>query len=309
MQNDRYRGLKPNWVLLDSQSNCDIFCNPQLLKNIRPANDDAKLRLVSNGGELITNQIGDIPNYGTVWYSPDSLANILSLSNVRQKFNVAYRAGPEDPTPCFDVTRTDGSTMRFYEHSIGLYVHEVDSSNDISDKKLIKSDYLYSFLQTVETNESNFTKRQIRQAKEARILYAKIGRPSHAKYLKILNNNLIRDCKITSEDAKIALHIYGPDKATVKGKTVRRQPSRVPVTPLSHLPESIIEFHSQVTLCVDILFVNGVPFLHTISKNIQLRTIEELTSHSYKIIIILYSKCCGLVLGERLHCRAYSRRW
>ena len=66
MQSDRYRGLKSNWVLLDSQSNCDIFCNPQLLKNIRPVNDDAKLRLVSNGGELITNQIGDIPNYGTV---------------------------------------------------------------------------------------------------------------------------------------------------------------------------------------------------------------------------------------------------
>jgi len=220
MQSDRYQGLKKNWVLLESQSNCGIFCNPELLKNIRPAEDDAELHLVSNGRELITNQIGDIPNYGTVWYSPDSLANILSLSNVRQKYNVIYKTGPADPTRCLEVTRTDGSSMRFVEHSIGLYVHEVDLYSSISNNKLVNTNYLYSFLQTVEDNERQFTKRQLKQAQESRILYAKIGRPSHTKFLKTLHNNFICKYSVTVEDAKIALHIYGPDKATIKGKTV-----------------------------------------------------------------------------------------
>jgi len=266
MQNNRYRGLQKNWVLLDSQSNCDIFCNPALLRNIRSADNNAELCLVSNGGELVTNQVGDIPNYGTMWYSPDSLANILSLSNVRQKYDVVYKTGPTDPTPCFEVTKTDGTCMKFFEHSIGLYVHEVNLYSSISNNKLVNTDYIYSFLQTVEENEKQFTKRQITQAKEAKLLYAKIGRPSHAKFIKILNKNVICDCKVTAEDAKIALHIYGPDRATIKGKTVRSQPSHVPEVALSHLPESIIDYHSEITLCIDILFVNGVPFLHTISK-------------------------------------------
>ena len=60
MQSDRYKGLKSNWVLLDSQSNCDIFCNHKMLKNIRVHDSGAELKLVSNGGELITSQVGDV---------------------------------------------------------------------------------------------------------------------------------------------------------------------------------------------------------------------------------------------------------
>ena len=72
--------------------------------------------------------------------------------------------------------------MWFFEYSIGLYVHEVNLNSSISDNKLVNSNYLYSFLQTLEDNKSNFTKRQIKQAKESRILYT-------------INNNFIQDCK------------------------------------------------------------------------------------------------------------------
>jgi len=68
IQSDCYCGLKSNWVLLDSQSNCDMFCNPQLLRNILPTDDTAEVFLVSNGGDLITNQAGEIPNYGQVFF-------------------------------------------------------------------------------------------------------------------------------------------------------------------------------------------------------------------------------------------------
>ena len=71
MQSDRYKRLSSNWVLLDSQSNCDIFCNKKLLMNIRSSDEGSTLWLVSNGGELVTNQVGDITNYGRVWYSPE----------------------------------------------------------------------------------------------------------------------------------------------------------------------------------------------------------------------------------------------
>ena len=89
MQSERYEGLDPNWVLLDSQSNCNIFCNKDLLTNVRLKPGDG-LTIHTNGGNLTTNLVGDVKNYGKVWYSSESLANILSVANVRKssRFNL-----------------------------------------------------------------------------------------------------------------------------------------------------------------------------------------------------------------------------
>jgi hypothetical protein len=40
------------------------------------------------------------------------------------------------------------------------------------------------------------------------------------------------------------------------------------------VPRGIMERHQDVTLCVDIMFVNQIPFFITISRNIKFRTIE-----------------------------------
>ena len=68
-------------VLLDSQSTADIFNNIELLINVRY---EPKYRLVlrTNGGGLTTQWRGELPGYGLVWYHPDALTNILSLSRV-----------------------------------------------------------------------------------------------------------------------------------------------------------------------------------------------------------------------------------
>ena len=49
MQSPRYEGLNPNWVLLDSQSNCDIFCNSDLLTKLRYEPGEG-LTIHTNGG-------------------------------------------------------------------------------------------------------------------------------------------------------------------------------------------------------------------------------------------------------------------
>jgi hypothetical protein len=36
------------------------------------------------------NMIGDLPGYGTVWYDPKSIANILSLKRDIDKYSVAF---------------------------------------------------------------------------------------------------------------------------------------------------------------------------------------------------------------------------
>ena len=83
MQKDQSKqsvNIPKHWVLLDSQSTVSVFNNARYLTNIRTA--DKQLKAISNGGTQISTQIGHIANFGTVWYNPDSLANILSLSEV-----------------------------------------------------------------------------------------------------------------------------------------------------------------------------------------------------------------------------------
>ena len=78
--------LKPTWILLDTQSSCDIFNNKDLLENII-CNNQPSLKLYSNRNLFIkTNMKGTVRGYGSVWFHPDSLANILSFSNIKKNF-------------------------------------------------------------------------------------------------------------------------------------------------------------------------------------------------------------------------------
>jgi len=40
--------------------------------------------------------MGHFLNYGDVWYHPDAITNILSLSNVKRKYIVTYDSSKEN---------------------------------------------------------------------------------------------------------------------------------------------------------------------------------------------------------------------
>jgi hypothetical protein len=72
--------IEKDWLLFDNQANIDVFVNGDLLTSIRKA--DTSLTIHSTSGTTITDLEGDFEGYGTVWYHPDGIANILSLSRV-----------------------------------------------------------------------------------------------------------------------------------------------------------------------------------------------------------------------------------
>jgi hypothetical protein len=80
----------------------------------------------------------------------------------------------------------------------------------------------------------------------------------------ILRSNQIKDSPVTVEDAVAALKIWGPSVAVLKGKTVRKRPEPVK-TDIVSIPKEIRELHKEVTLTIDIFFVNKIPFFLTLS--------------------------------------------
>jgi hypothetical protein len=72
-------------ILLDNQSTVNIFSNKSLLKNVRAT--DRIMNIRCNAGVTRTNMIGDLPGFdGEVWYNPNGIVNILSLSDVENRF-------------------------------------------------------------------------------------------------------------------------------------------------------------------------------------------------------------------------------
>jgi len=283
LQKGKISGLSDSWILLDTQSNCDIFCNKNLLHDVRKFNGPP-LRLESNGGTLLTSHVGDIPNYGTVWFNPKSLANILSFSNVRKKFKVTMSTGPKDTRPTINVHKHNGQIMKFIEHPIGLYVHCVpDTTNRVDDN--LESSYAYSFLTTISQLEKQFTRRQVQEARAARALYINLGRPSKNQFKQIIQSNSILGSPVTIGHVMRAEYIYGHDVATLKGKTVRSQPNHVESYDISPVPTFVRTHHNNVTLCVDLFFINGMAFFHTISRGLQFRTVHDVPNRKYKTLL------------------------
>lgn len=74
---DRYDLIPTTWFLLDSQSTVSVFHNSDYLSNIRRS--PSSLKVVTNGGMQISSLIGDVTNFGSVWYNSSALqADLLN---------------------------------------------------------------------------------------------------------------------------------------------------------------------------------------------------------------------------------------
>jgi hypothetical protein len=104
------RNIPRTWMLLDNQSTVDVFVNSDLLRNIR--NLSCHLDLHCNAGTRRIHTVGDLPGYGTVWYDPDGISNILSMSRVIQKYHVSFDS---EQGNTFIVTKPDGTTFEFIQ--------------------------------------------------------------------------------------------------------------------------------------------------------------------------------------------------
>ena len=271
--------IPSTWLLLDNQSTIDVFCNGALLSNIKQSGRSMSIHC--NAGVKTTDQTGCFPGYGEVWYHPTGIANILSLSRVRQNgFSVSY----DDQRNVFIIKKPNGGSHEFTQSEKGLYYL------DTADQK-----HASVFVNTVDNNKSKYSQRDYLRAIEARKLLCKIGRPSQKTFLNIIDRNLIPNCPVTRRDAVIAYAIFGPDIGSLKGKTVRH--SSVPIAPtLNDLPWEIMSQYRDVTLLIDVFYVNKIMFFTTKSVHIQFSTVETIVNRQPDTLLKAFSNARNIYL-------------
>ena len=265
-----------SWILLDSQSSHNIFCSAHLLTDIKHCGHNG-LTTYSNGGSQHTTMIGHYPPLNLdVWYNPESIANILSLSAVEDVARVSLDSSCESA-----FTVHSNPIMKFSRRHLNLYAF--DTAHPVVN--ITKQPLSYNMLNVVDTNKSQFSTRQVEGATRAHTLYQRMGRPSETMFYRLVAENQIKNCPVTLEDAKRAFYIFGQDASAIRGRTTRQKPQKMPEYHPVQLPPELLKLFKDVQLNVDIFFVQSRPFLHTISSDIQFRTNEHLADQ-YKPTVI-----------------------
>lgn len=215
-----------------------------------------------------------------VWYDQSAVGNILSLGLIMDSFPVTMDSYPNvSESQRITVHLPDNSVLDFFRGDKNLFYHDPDTMDGrpIFNKT---SDHLVNVTSTVEENLKVFTRQQRKGIRKAHDLYQKLGYPSHATLLKMISQNQMAGCPITREDANNMAKAYGPSIAALRGKTVRRPPERIAADQLIPLPREIQHVHPEVTLCIDIFYVDTLKFLAGVSRNYRKLDVQFIPSRS-----------------------------
>jgi hypothetical protein len=125
-------------------------------------------------------------------------------------------------------------------------------------------------VQTVEENMRCYTKREVGGATRAREMLSRMGYPSVQQAIDVVESRVNFD--ITGHDFRIAEAIWGPDIASLKGKSRKmgEVAADIVIAP-------IIEQQDQV-LAIDVMFLESVAILVGLASPLGLTMAAMLTS-------------------------------
>ena len=183
---------------------------------------------------------------------PDGIANILSQHQVEQKYRVTY-----DSWDGFYVVHHPKGPVKFSkDHQDLPFIDMTDSSREAA----------ILLVQTVHGNYAEgFTKKEVVEAKVARRQQGMMGAVSEKDYRGLVSSHMLKNNNVSPAAVSNAHTLFGPDLANVRGKTVRIRPDPV-VENYVAIPRDFVVANKHLTLVAEVFFVDGIPFLLTLSR-------------------------------------------
>jgi len=127
---------------------------------------------------------------------------------------------------------------------------------------------------TVDDNKKRFQRREVAKAEEARELMRKLGYPSEKDMFQMVKSGALLNSPVTAQDIRNARAIFGADEASLKGKK-KRKPSVIVDSEFLTTQEMP---RQKLSMLMDIFFVDGDPFLLTLTKPMEHLMVTPLSS-------------------------------
>ena len=246
----QYHPLCEDLILCDHCASASIFRNKNLLTNIRPS---STITVTGIGGSIEVTQQGDFGVFGTVAYDERATFNVLTVDSLPESSIVTYNHAER----CHTLSIKDKTYDFKVPHGKkGLPVIRYPHASRLCDTHVLAD--------TVAQNESMYTKREVKEAKQARDLYRMSAYPSFKDMSEAISSGTLIDCHVTIQSLRRSTDIYGIPDGILKGKT----------THTTTAPDKIITVMrpagNDVHLNGDIFFIEGLAFFLTFGTPVNL---------------------------------------
>ena len=145
-------------------------------------------------------------------------------------------------------------------------------------------------------NMKGFSRKEVKRATVARKAQIKMRHPPDTKFKQLVNSDSVKNCPVTAQYNTNSRAFFSPDLPGLQGRTTRKKPTKV-VAVYMGIPKGIYERYKYVILTADVMFVNGIAFLVSLSRGIRLYTCEHVPARkahhlakSLRRIINLYAR-------------------
>ena len=290
--------IPSDWILLDSCSTDCVFKDPSIVSNIVKCAPEDELEMRTNGGSVTYKHTGHFKYLPLkVYFNNKSIANILSLKHVMSIPGAEIKM-ENGPNPSFLLNIKD-KQIRFTGEGGGLFhcsISDLANPTQITHKNHTNNAETPNLcFTTVRENEASYSKKDKEKARMARNLQRNLLWPSNEALIRHIESGQIKECNISKSDILRADDIYGPATASLHGKLckpkqVKNTSSQLP------LPENLPNDSMRIKLYIDIFYVDGIPFLHTKSKDVNYITIQHLADRKEQTLVMKLSYVSNLYL-------------
>ena len=112
-------------------------------------------------------------------------------------------------------------------------------------------------------------------------MQARMAHPTNEKFKLLVSSKSLYKCYVVVSSVTNARTLFGLNRPGLRGKTFWQRPEQV-IPEYLDIPRDFYQLHHFVTLTVDVMFVNGLPFLTTLSRDIRFGTAEHVPSRTAK---------------------------